>query len=101
MTDDGHRKVKTFNDVIEDVLLEMYEDPGFRQLLASVADSSQSIAVALDQAKAAVIIRDKAIETGRTHVADKKLAEIVKALRVVLRRYGIDATDSLLKKGQQ
>ncbi len=50
-----------------------------------------------DNARAATIIRAKAAETGNA-LAHEKLADIVKALGVVLRRYGVSRNQRRAQK---
>jgi hypothetical protein len=87
----AHRKLKqrpTLNDDIESLMLSVWEDDQFQSYLDAVYDE-QAVegSLSIDNAKAAELLRDKAIKTGN-RVAHEKLASIVKSLNVVLRRYG-------------
>ncbi len=80
---------RTLNDLVEDVhRLLVDENEVYRKYLYAVYDE-QAVegSLAIDNGKAAEIIRLKAQSVGNTEVASQKLATIVKALNVVLRRY--------------
>jgi len=81
---------KTLNDHVDDIHQRLWNDPKYQTLLDAVYDEqavegSQSA----DNFLAAQRIRDWAVKNGNTYVQQQKLASIVKALNVVLRRYGI------------
>src|SRR6516165_3251082 len=83
-------------DTVSDVLAHrklkhrptLNEDDQFQSYLDAVYDE-QAIegSLAIDNAKAAELIRDKAKASGN-RVSHEKLATIVKSFNVVLRRYG-------------
>jgi hypothetical protein len=84
-----HQDRTTHNNLIEQVHLVLVEDDSYLALLDAVYNS-QAVegSLADDDIMAAKMIRDKAYKLGNAEVARQKLASIVKALRVVLRRYG-------------
>jgi hypothetical protein len=81
---------RTLNDYVDDIHKALWDnDEKYRRLLDAVYDEDAvEGSLAIDNAKAAEIIRDWATEGKRVpYIADKKLATIVKALNTVLRRY--------------
>jgi hypothetical protein len=78
---------RTINDLVEDIHRVLVEDPGYRAYLRAVYDE-QAVegSLSADNVMAAEMIREKAKDLG-SEVASEKLATIVKALGVVLRRY--------------
>jgi len=82
---------RTLNDYVDDIHKALWAEPNevYQKLLDAVYDEDAvEGSLAIDNAKAAEIIRDWAIQSDRVpYVASKKLATIVKALNVVLRRY--------------
>jgi hypothetical protein len=92
----SHRRLKqrpTLNDEIESLMLSAWEDEQFQSYLDAVYDE-QAVegSLSIDNAKAAELLRDKAIKTG-SRVGQEKLATIVKSLNVVLRRYGFSRNE--------
>jgi len=90
----GQRAVemrRTLNDQVEDVVLELWDNSQFQAYLHAVWDEqAQEGSLSLDNGKAAEMIRDHVRGTNATsEIATSKLATIVKALGVVMRRYGI------------
>jgi hypothetical protein len=86
---------KTLNDYVEDAYVRLWENPEFRRLLESVYDEDAvEGSLAIDNAKAAEMIRDFARGEGDIpYLRDRKLATIVKALGVVLRRYSFSRAE--------
>jgi len=81
---------KTLNDYVEELHIIAWEQDEYRNLLEAVYDEDAiEGSLAVDNVKAAEYLRTLARrEEGRSPmVAGKKLATIVKALNVVLRRY--------------
>ena len=78
----------TLNDKVESHYLALFEDEQFRGYLYAVWDE-QAVegSCAVDNVKAAEMIRRRAQETGDVEVSKQKLATLVKSLNVVLRRY--------------
>jgi hypothetical protein len=82
---------RTLNDQTEDVILELWDNPQFKAYLHATWDAdAQEGSLGADNVKAAEMVRDHV----RTHnptseLATAKLAIIIKAMNVVLRRYGI------------
>lgn len=78
---------RTINDLVEDIHRVVVEDPMYRAFLRAVWDE-QAVegSLSADNIMAATIIREKAKEIG-SEVEKEKLATIVKALGIVLRRY--------------
>jgi hypothetical protein len=86
------RKLKarrTINDLVEDVVVRVWEDKAFMKFVDAVYDSDTvEGSMDIDDTMAAMMIRDVAKKTGNDELAEKKLDVIVRAMRVVLRRYG-------------
>ena len=92
---------KTLNDYVDEIHIELWSvekdvvQDGetvtvfpYRELLDAVSDEDAvEGSLAIDNAKAAEMIRDYAIEHGISYVSKKKLMTIVKSLNVVMRRY--------------
>jgi len=89
--DDWTRYIKaerTLNDLVEDIHRQLVpESERYRKLLHAVTDG-QAVEgdLSIDDALAAIMIRDKAIAID-SEIKDEKLGPIKLALRVVLRRY--------------
>jgi hypothetical protein len=83
--------IRSLNDQVEGIHCSLYEDKEYRAFLYAVY-KEQTIegSFAADNAMAAGIIRNRAREIGNIEVSRQKLATIVKALNVVLRRHGLD-----------
>jgi len=81
---------RTLNDHIESIHLSLYEEEEYQKLLDAVY-SEQAVEGSLiaDDFEAARMIREKARSIGDKTVTIQKLATIVKAMNVVMRRYGI------------
>jgi hypothetical protein len=78
----------TLNDHVDSIHMTMWDNADYRQLLDATSDEDAvEGSLAIDNAKAAEMIRKHAEVTKNPYVAKKKLATIVKALNVVLRRY--------------
>src|SRR5262245_61916 len=87
-----HRKLtanRAINDHVEDVHLRLIEDESYAALLFAIYDE-QAVEKSLDvdDVMAAQKIREKAVKEGNSDLAHESLAAIIKALHVVLRRYG-------------
>jgi hypothetical protein len=90
--DEWERKIKTertLNDHIEDLHLMLWNDSeDYRRFLEAVWDSDAvEGSLAIDNVKAAELLREKARTIAGHIVGTKKLDTIVKSLGVVLRRY--------------
>lgn len=86
---------RTINDMVEDIHLALIVDhDDYREYLDAVWDE-QAVegSLALDNGEAARIIRDEAKKRNVTKVATAKLSVIVKALNIVLRRYGVSRSE--------
>jgi hypothetical protein len=91
---------RTLNDHVDDIHRALWTNPQYRRALEAVHDEDAiEGSLAADNLVAATIIRDYARQNGHEHVADKKLATIVKAMSVVLRRYGISRKERALTIG--
>jgi hypothetical protein len=79
-----------FNDQVEAIHLSLLDNDEYRAFLAAL-DNKQAVEGSLfdDDVMAAKMIREQAAKLGYVEVAQAKLTAIVKALRVVLRRYGM------------
>jgi hypothetical protein len=86
---------RTINDMVEDLHLELVETSDeYRGFLDAVWDE-QAIegSLAADNTMAAQLIRAEAVRRNVPQIATAKLATIVKALNIVLRRYGVSRND--------
>ncbi len=85
------KPIRTLNDYVDDIHVALWESNSeYVKLLDAVYDEDAvEGSLAIDNAKAAELIRDYAKHNGIAYVAGKKLATIVKSLNVVLRRYHI------------
>lgn len=92
---------RTLNDYVEDVHLELWDNPLFRKALNAVTDAGTlEGSVGADNFVAATMIRARATENGKPRaVIDAKLQEIVTALQVVMRRYKIGRKDRIYLLG--
>jgi hypothetical protein len=81
---------RSFNDQLEDIVVELYDDKKFQDLMKGVWDEEcVEGSVPADNFSAAELIRVLARKKDEeSDVAKAKLATIVKALNVVMRRYG-------------
>ena len=83
-------RLRTLNDYVDDVHVFLWNDPDYRLSLQGVSDGEcVEGSMSADNFLAAGIIRRHAIETGNINLSKQKLAPIVRALGIVLRRYGI------------
>jgi hypothetical protein len=85
------------NDHVEFVFMELYPEEKFRNLLQAVwPEDSVNGTLELDDAEAAAMIQEGALfsasETIRRLVGRADRKTVVKALKVVMRRYGISRT---------
>jgi hypothetical protein len=87
----AHRKLKarrSINDHVEEVHLKLIDDERYSDYLFAIYDE-QAVekSLEIDDFMAALMLRDKARELNNDVIGHESLAVIVKALRVVLRRY--------------
>src|SRR5262245_15386496 len=84
------RGLPDLNAVTEPILLSLYDNASFRRLLTAVYDSdAEEGSCAADDFKAAEMIRDKSKSLDPNSMLSRaKLATIVKAMKVIQRRYG-------------
>jgi hypothetical protein len=80
---------RTINDLVEDIHRTLVEQDEYRKFLWAVWDE-QAVegSLSADNIMAATMIRNRAREIN-SEIANEKLATIVKALGVVLRRYHV------------
>lgn len=79
---------RTLNDYVEDVHIKLWDSEDYRNYLDAVWDEDAiEGSLATDNTMAAQLIRNQARKDAVTQIASRKLATIVKALNVVLRRY--------------
>jgi hypothetical protein len=86
---------RTINDLVEDIHTVLVDkSPEYVGYLDAVYDE-QAVegSLATDNTLAAMLIRDEAKKRNVPRVADAKLATIVKALNIVLRRYGVSRNE--------
>lgn len=91
---------RTLNDHVEDVHVTLWDDPAYHRALEAVYDEDAvEGSLAADNFLAAMMIRDYARDKKLPFLMDKKLATIVKALNVVLKRYGISRKERAVTIG--
>lgn len=91
---------RTLNDHVEDVHVALWDDPAYHRALEAVYDEDAvEGSLAADNFLAATMIREHARANGNLYLKDKKLATIVKALNVVLKRYGISRKERAVTIG--
>ncbi len=99
------KSTKTLNDWVDDIHITLYGDnePYTTYLDAVYDEMAVEGSLAIDNAKAAEIIRDYARNDShpRPYIAKQKLASIVKALNVVLRRYCISRKERAIMIGDE
>lgn len=87
---------RTINDQVEDVHIALVDEGNQEYLdyLDAVYDE-QAVegSLSADNTLAAKMIRDEAVKRNVPRIAQAKLATIVKALGVVLRRYGVSRAE--------
>jgi hypothetical protein len=86
---------RTLNDYVEEAFLDLYkDDKKFRAFLYAVYDE-QAVegSLAIDNAEAATMIRDWGAQREVEQITREKKATIVKAMNVVLRRFGKSRKD--------
>jgi hypothetical protein len=82
--------VRTLNDYVDEITEKLYDNDEFRRFSEAVYDEDAvEGSLSIDNAKLAEMIRQYAVENNIPAVSSKKLATIVKALNVVMRRYGL------------
>ena len=91
----AQRKLKqvfrSLNDQVEEFHLRLWQAEAYREYLDAVYDEDAvEGSLAADNLKAAEMIRDAATKSGNNDLGAKKLATIVKSLKIVKRRYNID-----------
>jgi len=85
---------RTLNDLVEDIHRALVENDQYRRFLyATYDEQAEEGSLAADNIEAARMIREKARSNGNAEVSRQKLATLVKALGVVLRRYGNSRKD--------
>lgn len=89
-----NKSLRTLNDQVEELYLMLFNDPEFTSYTEAVYDE-QAVegSLAIDNAKAAEMLRDKAREVGNEYVSKQKLASLIKSMNVVQRRYGISRNE--------
>lgn len=91
---------RTLNDYVEDLHLKLWPRPDYQQVLDAVYDEDAvEGSLAADNLMAAIMIRDQAREENVIQVKGRKLATIVKALNVVMRRYRMSRKERALTIG--
>lgn len=82
--------IPTLADRIEAMLPRLIEDDDFRRLIEarSNAEAAEGSLIA-DDTMAAMRIRNEALKQGDGELGRAKAAEVIKALGVALRRYGM------------
>ena len=93
---------RTLNDHVDDIHVALWSNPDYHRALDAVYDEDAiEGSLAADNFVAAGMIRNYARENNNHFVKDKKLATIVKALGIVLRRYGISRKERAVTIGDQ
>jgi hypothetical protein len=79
---------RTLNDYVEDLHVKAWANPAYQAVLEAVYDEDAvEGSLAADNLMAAQMLREIAREHDVPQVANRKLATIVKALNVVLKRF--------------
>jgi hypothetical protein len=82
---------RSLNDVVESLHLKLLDGPDaetYRRYLDAInKDHAKEGSIAIDDTMAALMIRDLARRENEPLVKDAQLADVVRALRTVLRRY--------------
>ena len=93
---------RTLNDYVEDLHIKLWSSPAYQQVLAAVYDEDAvEGSLAADNLMAAQMLRKQAQQDGVAQVSNRKLATIVKALNVVLRRYHLSRKERSMTIGGQ
>jgi hypothetical protein len=93
-------RVRTLNDYVDDIHLALWSSEDYRRTLDAVYDEDAiEGSLACDNNVAANLIRDYARAHAIVPVAGKKVATIIKALNVVLRRYHISRRERAMTVG--
>ena len=93
---------RTLNDYVEDLHVKLWSTSAYQAVLDAVYDEDAvEGSLAADNLMAAQMLRDLARKDGVPQVANRKLATIVKALGVVLRRYRLSRKERALTIGGQ
>jgi hypothetical protein len=93
-------RVRTLNDYVDDIHLALWSNEAYRATLEAVYDEDAvEGSLAADNFTAAQMIRKYAKDNNLAYVANRKLATIVKALNVVLRRFGFSRRQRALTVG--
>jgi hypothetical protein len=97
---------RTLNDYVDDIHKQLWsavddkDAAEYRRLLDAVYDEDAvEGSLAIDNAKAAEIIRVRATKAKLDYVANKKLMTLVKAMNVVLRRYHMTRKERATRLG--
>jgi len=97
------RDIRTLNDYVDDIHTILFGvDEHYTNLLDAVSDAeAEEGSLSIDDMLAATVIRDYARDEDHPfpYVANKKLASIVWALRVVCRRYRMSRKERLVSIG--
>ena len=84
------KRERTINDLVEDVLVRLWENTAFMKYIEAVDDPGSVEGYRwVDDVKAAEMIRDTARKAEIAELAEQRLGTIINAMHVVLRRYGI------------
>jgi hypothetical protein len=81
------KNTRTLTDDVEEIHRILFKDAEYRALLTSTYESPVEGSVAIDNIKAATMIREMAKTLGKRKLAREKLAVITSALGSVMRRY--------------
>lgn len=93
---------RTLNDYVEDLHVKLWSTPAYQQVLDAVYDEDAvEGSLAADNLMAAQMLRDYARKQEIAQIANRKLATIVKALNIVLRRYRLSRKERALTIGGQ
>jgi hypothetical protein len=89
MPDDVIKPAASLNDAVDQIYLDLCNNAKFQHLLsADRNDQSVNGIVAFDDAEAAKMVREHAEKHLIGIVKNAKLADVMKALKVVMKRYG-------------
>lgn len=92
---------RTLNDYVDDIHVALWDNKDYRDALEATSDEDAiEGSLSADNFLAAGMIRDYARKHHIERVQGKKLYTIVKALNVVLRRYGISRAERATRIGE-
>jgi hypothetical protein len=85
------KKKRTINDLVEEVIVRLWESEDFQRYLYPIYDS-QAVekSLEIDNVMMAIMIRNEAKKADNHEVAGQPLDTIERAMKVALRRFDVD-----------